>query len=294
MKRWIIFCIVLVFSTYAAADTIIFKDGRELKATSSSVEGEKVKCTIKGGSISFPKEEILRVEREALAEKDYSNTKENRKSESGTQNPSHQKLEQPRLKEKDLAKIAYELEKAKSFIGKHVWAKRFIRNPDIYDEKNIIAIEKLERLQVVDVLENPDSKIDCNEFYSSKEKRRVRVCHKNQPLRIHVKKDDNSTIYLNFSTVDSGYQYECLGCEYLIFEDPYQQHPDWSEMAWNAIKNRKIFTGMDVNMLLMSWGKPLKINKSVGSWGVDEQWVYSSDNYVYLRNGKVRSFQISN
>jgi len=43
----------------------------------------------------------------------------------------------------------------------------------------------------------------------------------------------------------------------------------------------------------LSWGEPDKINKSVGSWGVKEQWVYGNQ-YLYFTNGKLDSFQTSN
>jgi len=40
-----------------------------------------------------------------------------------------------------------------------------------------------------------------------------------------------------------------------------------------------------------SWGKPSSINRSVGSYGVHEQWVYGGNNYIYLENGRVTSIQ---
>jgi hypothetical protein len=40
-----------------------------------------------------------------------------------------------------------------------------------------------------------------------------------------------------------------------------------------------------------NWGKPEKINRSTGSYGVHEQWVYGSGNYIYLENGAVSSIQ---
>ncbi|MGX9221701.1 hypothetical protein ACWV27_27055 (plasmid) [Massilia varians] len=40
-----------------------------------------------------------------------------------------------------------------------------------------------------------------------------------------------------------------------------------------------------------SWGKPLKVNRSTGAYGVHEQWVYGEGNYIYFENGRVTSFQ---
>lgn len=42
---------------------------------------------------------------------------------------------------------------------------------------------------------------------------------------------------------------------------------------------------------LCGWGQPEKVNRSVGSWGVHEQWVYRGGNYLYIKNGKVDSWQ---
>ncbi len=49
--------------------------------------------------------------------------------------------------------------------------------------------------------------------------------------------------------------------------------------------------GMDAQMARASWGRPSDINRSVGSWGVHEQWVYRaliapySTRYIYFENG---------
>ena len=48
----------------------------------------------------------------------------------------------------------------------------------------------------------------------------------------------------------------------------------------DLVRQRKIKVGMSQALLILSWGEPVKINKS--SHG-DEQWVYSDD-YVYVKN----------
>jgi len=57
------------------------------------------------------------------------------------------------------------------------------------------------------------------------------------------------------------------------------------------ITDRKIWIGMTKEMTLESWGEPNDINRSVGSWGVHEQWIYSSGQYLYFENGKLTSWQ---
>ena len=53
-----------------------------------------------------------------------------------------------------------------------------------------------------------------------------------------------------------------------------------------------IWLGMKDEMARISKGSPTKINRTVGSWGVHEQWVYDSQNlYLYFENGILTSWQ---
>lgn len=56
------------------------------------------------------------------------------------------------------------------------------------------------------------------------------------------------------------------------------------------ILQHKIWIGMTREMLISSWGNPNDINRTVGSFGVHEQFVYGST-YVYVENGKLTSWQ---
>lgn len=40
-----------------------------------------------------------------------------------------------------------------------------------------------------------------------------------------------------------------------------------------------------------TWGKPYKINKTVTTYGTNEQWVYSEDKYIYFNNEYVTAIQ---
>jgi hypothetical protein len=66
-----------------------------------------------------------------------------------------------------------------------------------------------------------------------------------------------------------------------------------SDEIKTAIQQQKIKVGMSPEQATLSWGKPKKINKSVGAWGVHEQWVYGTQ-YLYFENGRLSSFQSSN
>lgn len=56
------------------------------------------------------------------------------------------------------------------------------------------------------------------------------------------------------------------------------------------LKSEKFWIGMKDEMTRFSLGEPIKINSSVGSWGIHEQWVYK-DLYLYFENGILTSYQ---
>jgi hypothetical protein len=58
----------------------------------------------------------------------------------------------------------------------------------------------------------------------------------------------------------------------------------------DAILNGKVKMGMSREEVVAAWGKPKDINRTVGSWGTHEQWVYEKQ-YLYFSNGKVTSWQ---
>jgi len=72
------------------------------------------------------------------------------------------------------------------------------------------------------------------------------------------------------------------------FETNIEKYGDkWGKL----VDEGKIQLGMTKEMVEDSWGKPDDINRSVGSWGVHEQWIYSSGTYLYFENSKLTSWQ---
>lgn len=57
------------------------------------------------------------------------------------------------------------------------------------------------------------------------------------------------------------------------------------------VAKREVRLGMTKAMVIDSWGQPKDINRTVGSWGVHEQWVYGDRTYLYFENGKLTSWQ---
>lgn len=58
------------------------------------------------------------------------------------------------------------------------------------------------------------------------------------------------------------------------------------------IYNKQIWKGMTEKMLLISWGKPDKIDKNVEKWGTFTQWYYGKITF-FFRDGKLIDFEES-
>lgn len=52
-----------------------------------------------------------------------------------------------------------------------------------------------------------------------------------------------------------------------------------------------VVTGWSKAMCIESWGEPNDINKTSGSFGVHEQWVYGMESYLYFENGILTTIQ---
>ena len=57
-----------------------------------------------------------------------------------------------------------------------------------------------------------------------------------------------------------------------------------------AVLSGRITLRMTVADLRASVGEPDKVNRSVGAWGVHEQWVYGQS-YLYIENGILSDWQ---
>ncbi len=83
-----------------------------------------------------------------------------------------------------------------------------------------------------------------------------------------------------------------------------QTHVELDDATRNRILQGKVAIGMTTEQVIASWGRPHDINRTVGSWGVHEQWVYGytkyygsgvsgfvSTSYLYFENGLLTSWQ---
>jgi len=66
----------------------------------------------------------------------------------------------------------------------------------------------------------------------------------------------------------------------------------YGEEIGEKLINGYYWLGITDKMARISLGLPDDINKSVGSWGVHEQWIYKKyDLYLYFENGVLTSYQ---
>lgn len=75
-----------------------------------------------------------------------------------------------------------------------------------------------------------------------------------------------------------------------------EKNPSASDQQIETIKNGDVFLGMDRRMAFAAWGAPVAINRTRGSYGTREQWVYRSVwsydvKYLYFEDGKLTTIQ---
>lgn len=64
----------------------------------------------------------------------------------------------------------------------------------------------------------------------------------------------------------------------------------YGKIIYAKLKKGTVWLGMTTDMMIIALGNPDDINRTVGSWGVHEQWVYNRE-YYYFENGKMVSYQ---
>lgn len=67
----------------------------------------------------------------------------------------------------------------------------------------------------------------------------------------------------------------------------------YGKTTYERLRKGEYWLGMTDDMALISLGMPAKQNRTIGRWGVHEQWVYSVYDrlYLYFENGVLTSYQ---
>ncbi|QNK78082.1 hypothetical protein H7F37_03080 [Winogradskyella sp. PAMC22761] len=88
--------------------------------------------------------------------------------------------------------------------------------------------------------------------------------------------------------LETEYRLKSQKAKYAELEKTYIKK--YGQKTYNELKQGYYWIGMNKEMATISLGSPNDINRTVGSWGVHEQWVY--DNlYLYFEKGKLTSYQ---
>ena len=103
--------------------------------------------------------------------------------------------------------------------------------------------------------------------------------------------------YVSYSSLNNNAKIESI-----INKDLAEKNPKLARLtkeygANNAerIIKGEYWIGMTAEIAKESLGNPDDINRSTGSWGVHEQWIYSKkDLYLYFENSKLTSIQDKN
>lgn len=109
------------------------------------------------------------------------------------------------------------------------------------------------------------------------------------------------------STASFGEMYKCKGKEGVVFQEapckggkkidipdtPINSH---ESQLQNAIGLGRVVVGMTKEQVIRAWGRPTKINKTIGAGYSSEQWVYERGGigraqYLYFDDGILRSAQ---
>ncbi len=67
----------------------------------------------------------------------------------------------------------------------------------------------------------------------------------------------------------------------------------YGKTTYERLRKGEYWLGMTDDMALISLGMPAKQNRTIGRWGIHEQWVYSVHDrlYLYFENGILKSYQ---
>ncbi|MFD2726815.1 SH3 domain-containing protein [Hyunsoonleella rubra] len=107
---------------------------------------------------------------------------------------------------------------------------------------------------------------------------------------IELKKKEKFELEYSKKLVIKEKEAEKLKKERLIYENKIISQ--YGNETGKKLLDGYYWIGMTEKMARISLGEPDRINKTVGSWGVHEQWIYH-ELYLYFENGKLRSYQNS-
>lgn len=164
--------------------------------------------------------------------------------------------------------------KVEYLIGKQIWPMPR-RVTDINYEET--GIKTLEELRIV------DAEIFQRKKYTDSWENRVKLIFDNGgecTFDIYIDEKGIPHINLNYN---------------FFVENPYEKYPDWLEEMWDKIRRNELWLGMTKEQVIVTMYDTDKKNRSIGPWGVKEQWIYfvtpNKNIYLYFENDELTSWQ---
>jgi len=147
-----------------------------------------------------------------------------------------------------------------------------------YLEFPILKIAKRKKVEVIEYVENEYWKIRYKEHVGYVMGNSLIVTNKmNEEVKVFKKKVTNDSI---------------KEIEKLKEERQSRLLSEFTEEEVLKIENQEIWIGMTTSAAIEMFGIPSDRNRSTGSWGVHEQWVYEEkDLYLYFEDRKLTSWQ---
>ncbi|MGO4889563.1 copper amine oxidase N-terminal domain-containing protein [Anaerobacillus sp. MEB173] len=114
-------------------------------------------------------------------------------------------------------------------------------------------------------------------------------------LTVEVNGKEYTRSYLSQYHVNGRLKHTFGSGRYFFTTNPYNLYY-FPESTWNDIRHERVRIGMSEGAVWLSLGLADRKNRSVGSWGVSEQWVYEQGTgynnlYLYFDNGILTSWQ---
>jgi hypothetical protein len=114
------------------------------------------------------------------------------------------------------------------------------------------------------------------------------------PVRFVVKTDDGIEGYVDLAISGTNADASLVAyhrfADHFLTEDPRITYK-WPEDVWKAIEQGEVFIGMTQRQVLLSKGRPSKINTTESATGMSEQWVYGRSIYLHFNNGVLTVIQ---
>lgn len=200
----------------------------------------------------------------------------------------------PLWKNKNFITVGYFEKLKNTYIGEVFITQTSVRFDSAKEKGEKVVFNKDTRLKCIDIALNEEGKEDRFKIIAVLEN------EENQDRAyVSISRLNKKSLGTSYSFNSGGYRSANAELRLLKSVKVYEiEANEKKELARkygtsNAelIVNGQVKLGFTEDMSIIAWGKPKSINKSTSKYGVDEQWVYGYNSYLYFSNGKVTAIQ---